>query len=278
MAVPDLVKDTATYLGYIKAGGSSISAPVDLERYYTIETLRLSLDGFPLLHSGLVLGHDQVGHIQALLPVVPSAGAHGELFHIEVRVPGGEIHHGVDLLIDLAHEVEAVIGGHFHVHRAQGRIVQQGGEVEPAAHIGISAAVGVGRAQAAENVLWTLTRDENKPYQDKDLYPGQTQGGELTAWNCSNGETPLFSNVETAAETVDGQVYLTVTFENSVYFMTKDRQSGEWTADPSAPHANGGAYTDMCDRACFRPGSESRGRFPPPERPPPRTCPREWTP
>ena len=45
-------------------------------------------------------------------------------------------------------------------------------------------------AQAAENVLWTLTRDENKPYQDKDLYPGQTQGGELTAWNCSNGETP----------------------------------------------------------------------------------------
>ena len=101
-------------------------------------------------------------------------------------------------------------------------------------------------AQAAENVLWTLTRDENKPYQDKDLYPGQTQGGELTAWNCSNGETPLFSNVETAAETVDGQVYLTVTFENSVYFMTKDRQSGEWTADPSAPHANGGAYTDMC--------------------------------
>ena len=44
VAVPDLVKDTATYLGYIKAGGSSISAPVDLERYYTIETETVDLD------------------------------------------------------------------------------------------------------------------------------------------------------------------------------------------------------------------------------------------
>ena len=44
VAVPDLVKDTATYLGYIKAPGSGKSAPVDLEKYYTQETVTVDVD------------------------------------------------------------------------------------------------------------------------------------------------------------------------------------------------------------------------------------------
>lgn len=44
VAIPDLIKDTATYLGYIKPEGSSISGPVDLEKYYDIETVTVNID------------------------------------------------------------------------------------------------------------------------------------------------------------------------------------------------------------------------------------------
>ncbi len=44
VAVPDLVKDSATYLGYIRAEKGGDSAPVDLEKYYTIETETVDVD------------------------------------------------------------------------------------------------------------------------------------------------------------------------------------------------------------------------------------------
>ena len=89
---------------------------------------------------------------------------------------------------------------------------------------------------AAETVVWSLDRDETQTYVDETLYPNQSQGGALDTWMCKDGETPFFSDIVTAAETVDGQVCLTVTFSNTGYF-------GE---DLSAPHVNGGYYLDVC--------------------------------
>ena len=108
--------------------------------------LRLGLDGVPLVHRGLVLGHDEVGHIQALKAVVALAPAHGELLHIEAGVLLGEGHHAVELGIDFRHGMEIVVGGDFQRRRAQGRAVQGGCEVEVSAYVQIGAAVGVGDA------------------------------------------------------------------------------------------------------------------------------------
>ena len=109
--------------------------------------LGLGLDLLPLVHRGLALGDDQVGHVQALHAVVALAGAHGELLHIQPGVLRGEVHDGADVLIELLHGVEAVVGSHLHaLHGAQGLAVQGGGQVVPAAHVQIGAAVGVGGA------------------------------------------------------------------------------------------------------------------------------------
>ncbi len=86
----------------------------------------------------------------------------------------------------------------------------------------------------------TLTPDADAPdYLDDTQFPNQTEGGPLSDWLCQDGETPFFTDVATAAETVDGQVYLTVTFANQCYF-------GD---DLSVPHSNGGSYMDVC--GCF---------------------------
>ena len=89
---------------------------------------------------------------------------------------------------------------------------------------------------AAKSVTWSLVRDPDQEYVDEALYPNQSQGGPLSGWMCDDGETPFFSNIVSGAETVDGQVYLTVTFDNCGYF-------GD---DLSVPHVNGGYYLDVC--------------------------------
>ena len=89
---------------------------------------------------------------------------------------------------------------------------------------------------AAETAVWSLVRDADQEYVDETLFPNQSQGGPLNSWVCADGETPFFHNIVSGAETVDGQVYLTVTFDNSGYF-------GD---DLSVPHTNGGYYLDVC--------------------------------
>ena len=62
--------------------------------------------------------------------------------------------------------------------------------------------------EAASSVTWTLTPDADAPdYLDDTQFPNQTEGGPLSDWLCQDGETPFFTDVATAAETVDGQVY-----------------------------------------------------------------------
>ena len=100
--------------------------------------------------------------------------------------------------------------------------------------------------EAAKTVVWSLDRDGAREYLDAGLYPNQYQGGALDSWLCTDGTSPLFANVKSSAETADGQVYLTATFDSNPYFYVQDRNTKAWSVDPSVPHANGGAYLDVC--------------------------------
>lgn len=95
-------------------------------------------------------------------------------------------------------------------------------------------------AEAAKTVTWSLLRDSSKPYNDEELYPNQSEGGALDSWICTDNKTKLFTDVKTGAETVEGQVYLTVEFKNNCYFYSRG------AVDYSAPHSNGGTYLDVC--------------------------------
>ncbi|HJA62907.1 MAG TPA: S-layer homology domain-containing protein, partial [Candidatus Intestinimonas stercoravium] len=100
--------------------------------------------------------------------------------------------------------------------------------------------------EAAGSIVWSLDYDESQPYVDPELFPNHSEGGELEDWLCSDGETPLFSNVATTATEEDGQVYVNVSFDNGIYFYAYDWSSGGYAPDASAPHSNGGAYLDVC--------------------------------
>ena len=88
-------------------------------------------------------------------------------------------------------------------------------------------------------VVWTMTRNLDKPYNDAEKYPTQIQGGTLDTWKAQNGEN-FFSDVVTTVETVDGQTYVVAEFSNDTYFYSRNNP------DYSAPHANGGSYLDPC--------------------------------
>ncbi|MBR4962209.1 MAG: hypothetical protein IKY52_15025 [Clostridia bacterium] len=93
------------------------------------------------------------------------------------------------------------------------------------------------------DVTWTMTRNEDKPYNDAEKYPNQIdidcEGVTLDTWKATNGKN-FFSDVVTTVETVDEQTYVVATFSNDSYFYSRN------TPDYSAPHANGGSYLDAC--------------------------------
>ena len=98
------------------------------------------------------------------------------------------------------------------------------------------------------NVIWTM--DWNKEltdelYMDTDKYPNHTAGGDLSVWNTQYKES-LFTDIATTQVEEDGNQYLVLTFKNACYFGSKNNKTGVITVDPSAPHANGGAYLDVC--------------------------------
>ena len=89
---------------------------------------------------------------------------------------------------------------------------------------------------AAAEAVWSLVPDETQDYLDDALFPNQTEGGSLDTWMCKDGETPFFTGLVSSAKEADGQVYVTLTFANSCYFLD----------DFSVPHTNGGYYMDVC--------------------------------
>ncbi len=89
------------------------------------------------------------------------------------------------------------------------------------------------------NVKLELVRDESKPYLDKEMFPYQKDGGELSTWTAQNG-SELFTDLVLTAEEDGGELFLKVTFTSNCYFYSRNRK------DYSAPHSGGGAYLDVC--------------------------------
>ena len=75
----------------------------------------------PLVHGLLGVGNDQIGHIIA----VHGGLAHGLLGHIQVGIHGGQ---GIDVVIQLIHGAEAVVGNHLGVNGAHRLVI--GGDMQ----------------------------------------------------------------------------------------------------------------------------------------------------
>lgn len=85
------------------------------------------------------------------------------------------------------------------------------------------------------SIVWSMDKDETKEYVDADQYPNQTKGGELSTWQTSK-KTPLFTVESCTLAEENGTTYLCLSFSSVCY----------WGSDPSAPHASGGSYLDVC--------------------------------
>ena len=96
-------------------------------------------------------------------------------------------------------------------------------------------------AAAIEGATVGFVYDAKSAYIDTELYPNHTEGGALSSFVCSNGESPLFTEPTLTVETIDDKVCVVVTFESNPYFYGRDG-----SIDPSVPHSNGGAYLDVC--------------------------------
>ena len=86
-----------------------------------------------------------------------------------------------------------------------------------------------------EGMSLSLVRDASKEYNDPELYPYQKQGGTFDSF-LANGNVPFFTEPVIEQKTIDGQLFLVVSFSNVPYFGS----------DNSAPHSSGGAYLDTC--------------------------------
>lgn len=86
------------------------------------------------------------------------------------------------------------------------------------------------------SIVWSMDKDETKEYVDADQYPNQTKGGELSTWKTNGSKADLFTVESCTLTEENGATYLCLSFSNACY----------WGSDPSAPHASGGKYLDVC--------------------------------
>lgn len=84
------------------------------------------------------------------------------------------------------------------------------------------------------NIIWDLTRNYDKPYNNDELFPYPYYGAELPNWTTSDKETPFFENIQTTYN--ENTKELSVSFDTNIYFGT----------DISVPHTNGGYFLDVC--------------------------------
>ena len=85
------------------------------------------------------------------------------------------------------------------------------------------------------SIVWSMDKDETQSYVSEEQYPNQTKGGELSTWQTSK-KTPLFTVESCTLAEENGTTYLCLSFSSACY----------WGSDPSAPHASGGKYLDVC--------------------------------
>lgn len=86
---------------------------------------------------------------------------------------------------------------------------------------GIPVDLTLEEAEAAGTVVWSLDYDASLGYADPELCLNHTQGGPLERWTLRDGAGSLLTDIQITAETVDGQVCLTVTFANDYRYFTK---------------------------------------------------------
>lgn len=93
----------------------------------------------------------------------------------------------------------------------------------------------------------SLDRDAERPYVNEIIYPNQSMGGELEGWLDQAGNS-MFTELALAEAELEGAVGVQVSFHAGNYFFSRSwyNPSAAPNADYSAPHANGGAYLDVC--------------------------------
>jgi hypothetical protein len=113
----------------------------------------------------------------------------------------------------------------------------------------------------AGTIKLSLDRDAEKPYPndqyEEDMFPNQKDGGALDTWKTQNN-TDMFTDIAMSAVEEDGEVFLKVALNSNCYFYSRGK------VDYSAPHANGGAYLDVCgyfDMSAFN-GETALGSIP----------------
>lgn len=100
------------------------------------------------------------------------------------------------------------------------------------------------KAVEEKNVEFNLTRNAERVYFDKKIFPYQVEGGKLDSWLCNDNKHKQFEVVDMKA---DGTT-LKITLKSNCYYWNNygvDRTEAQG-ADYSAPHDEGGAYFDAC--------------------------------
>lgn len=100
------------------------------------------------------------------------------------------------------------------------------------------------KAVKEKKVEFNLTRNKERVYFDKELFPYQVEGGKLESWLCNDDIHKQFNVVNTKSEGTE----LQITLKSNCYYWNNYgiNRTEEQGPDYSAPHDEGGVYFDAC--------------------------------